>query len=243
MNKDRSIRQLEKDNYENLSISEQEGLTLLTKAIKELSEFLNTVSPIQHKDALDLLLKNFGWYNRMWMSFNDLVPYIKDGDEAVDNYFMKKLWRSKYWIKQKSIKRFPHRKRAIQLAFKAHNRREYELSVPAFLILSEGIFREMSTTDIFSKRQKEKSDFINKLKGNIDALPLLTHLVEAGINGDIIGLSFSNEEYLKYPNVLNRNVIIHGADYEYGTRINSYKAISQFEFIIEFVYAAVYGNF
>jgi uncharacterized protein YeeX (DUF496 family) len=236
---ERTLAQLERDNYQNLSASEQESILQLAKTFNEMISFFNNEMPKQQKEALDLLLKTFGWYIRMDMSFNDLVPFIKVGYEAVDRYFIKKIRLSKHWLKQKSIKRFPHREKSIQLAFKAHRRGEYELSIPAFLILSEGIFREMSDADIYSKQPKKKTEFLNKLKSSKKVIPFLTHLVEAGINGEIIGLGFSNEEYLKYPHVLNRNRIIHGADYQYATKTNAYKALSQFEFIIDFVYATV----
>ena len=237
--KDRSLGQLRRDNYQNLTNSEREGLSQISEVMSKMGKFVLNELPQQAKDAFDLFLKEYGWHIRTWMSFEELTPYIKQGHDAVDKYFIRKLWLSKWMIKRNAIKRFPKRKRAIELAFKAHGRGEFELSIPAFLILSEGIFREMSGSDIFAKRDKEKNEFLLKLKANSKVIPLMSHIIEAVVNGDIIGLRFSNEEYLRYPHVLHRNRIIHGADENYGTKVNSYKAMSQFEFITETVYMAV----
>lgn len=234
--KNRTLGQLEKDNYENLSESEKEGLVNMWQAFARLVDTANNLWPQQHKQAFDLLLKTYGWHMRMWMSFDDLTPLVIKNDGSIDRYFIKSLWWSLWRIRIKAIKRFPHRKRAINLAFKAHIMGEYELSVPAFLILSEGIFREMSGGDIFAKRSKEKEHFIEQLKVNKKVPPLIPYTIEAVINGEIIGLRFSNGDDLAYPNVLHRNRIIHGVDIKYGTKVNSYKAISQFEFIIDTVY-------
>ena len=119
---------------------------------------------------------------------------------------------------------------------------EYELSVPAFLILSEGIFREMSGGGIFAKISKEKEHFIEQPKVNKKVSPLIPYTIEAVINGEIIGLRFSNGDDLAYPNVLHRNRIIYGVDINYSTKVNSYKAICQFEFIIDTIYIGFTGD-
>lgn len=72
--KNRTLGQLEKDNYENLSESEKEGLLNRWQAFAKLVYAANNVWPPQHKQAFDLLSKTYGWHMRMWMSFDDLTP-------------------------------------------------------------------------------------------------------------------------------------------------------------------------
>lgn len=237
--RERTWGELERDNYSNLSDSEKEGLLKATQTFLKLGKLLNNELPRQYRDGFDLLLKEYGWHLRKDMSFHGLIPLVKKDDGSIDKFFCDSLWWSLWRIRQKAIKRFPSRKRAINLAFKAHRRGEFELSIPAFLILSEGIFRDLTKGDIFSKRSKEKDSFVEQLKKNKKVIPLISYSIEAVINGNIIGLSFSNKDDLAYPNVLHRNRILHGSDTDFGTKVNSYKAISQFEFIVDLVYLAV----
>ncbi|WP_211328012.1 hypothetical protein [Algoriphagus antarcticus] len=223
MPRDRAWGEMERDNYSNLSDSEEEGLLKTAEAFLTIGKFITNELPQQYKDGSDLLLKEYGWHLRMDMSFHELIPLAKKDDTSIDKYFCKSLRWSLWRIRRKAIKRFPTRKRAINLAFKAHRRREFELSIPAFLVLSEGVFRELTKGDIFAKKSKEKTSFVEVLKKNTNVIPLIPYTIEAVINGDIIGLSFSNGDNLAYPNVLHRNKIFHGADVDYGSRVNSYK--------------------
>lgn len=240
--KERTLFQLEKDNFQSLTETEKEGLINLYRSTISFNHKLMYVLPKEYNEAFDIFLRNYGWHIRINMSLVELIPYIKLGNDAIDKYFIKKLKRSLSQIKRNAIKRFPHREKSIQLAFKAHRRGEYELSIPAFLILSDGIFREMTKADVFSKKSSEKIQFIEKLKNNEKTTPIMAYTIEAVINGDIIGIGFSKEGYKEYPHLLNRNRIIHGADYEFGCEVNSYKAISQFEFILENVYSVLNVN-
>jgi len=176
------------------------------------------------------------------MAYNDLIPFIIKNDESLNEHFIKSLKKSLKGIRRVAVKRFPHRKRAIELAFQSHRRREYELSIPAFIILSEGIFREMWGNDMFTKKKKEREEFLAKLKAHEKSVPLLSSAIERVINGDIIALSFAKDDDLKLPNILHRNRILHGADIGYGTQMNAYKAISQFEFVICLIYIAYKGD-
>lgn len=221
--------------------TEEEKLSGIALA-KEMIKLKNVVQnewPQQIKEASSLLLQHYGWHVRLDMAFGDLIPFMHKGDHEVDGYMMDGLNSSTTKIQELAVSRFPDRAKMIDLAFIAHKRGEYELSVPAFLILSEGIFRSMSNTDIFGNNPKakaKKSEFIENLKKNKEIISLLPYTIEAVIEGEIIGLNFSKQDYLKFPNVLHRNLIIHGESVDYGTKVNSFKALSQFEFVVRFVY-------
>ena len=60
---------------------------------------------------------------------SDLIPFIKQGDDAVDKYFIKKLRWATFRLRWQSIKRFPHRKKMIDCAFKAHWQGNYLASI------------------------------------------------------------------------------------------------------------------
>jgi len=245
----RTLSELEKCNYEDLTEEEKESFMKLAQGLMTFKHRMTYEIPQQYKLAFEFILKEFGWHIGSWMAVENLSPYIRKGPSSVNEYFIEYLKRELKELEAKAINRFPHRTRAIELAFKSHQRGEFELSVPAFLILSEGIFREMTETDIFSKSVKKKSSkdkaiFIKNLKENPKVAPLVSHIIEAVINGEVIGLQFNNNTDIDtYPNVLHRNRIIHGFSHDYGTLENSFKALSQLEFIIEMVYPTINENF
>lgn len=234
-----TLAQIKKDGYD-------------TPTEEEISNFNNTILllynavhykwPKEWGEAFDVLLRNYGWHIRLWMHPNDLIPFIKLGDDKVDQYFIKKLRWAALRLRWQAGKRFPHRRKMINSAFNAHWQGNYLASIPLFLILSEGIFRELTGEDLFAKKTKSKMANVVKQNQNVNFMPMMIHIIDAASNGDIIGLRFSDDEYLRFPNVLSRNKILHGADYEYGNKVNAYKAISQFEFVIESVHMAFTGK-
>jgi hypothetical protein len=236
----RTLAQIKKDNFQNFTKEEIESFKQMISTLHEAVKSW----PEQYREGYEVFLKHYGWHMGLWMHPNELIPYIKQGDDAVNRYFIKKLRWSSWNIKFKACRRFPHRRKMISEAFNAHWLGNHFASIPLFLILSEGIFREMSGGDLFSKKSNtkkptQKEDFINNLKSNEKVMPLMAYIVEAVVNGDVISLRFDNGDYLKYPNVLSRNKILHGADYEYNNKTNAFKALSQFEFVIDSVYLAV----
>ncbi|MFD2556303.1 hypothetical protein [Sphingobacterium tabacisoli] len=212
--------------------------TLLT-----IDDALNNRLPKEFGDAYDIFLRDYGWHMRLEEHPNKLIPFMLRGNKAIDRHFIRQLRWSLFFLWTKATRRFPKRRKMINSAFKAHLRSDYTASVPLFLILSEGIFRDLCGEDLFTKGKKSKMENFTKRNPDLRIFPLISHIIDAVSNGDIIGLRFSDEESLKYPNVLSRNKILHGADLSYGTKVNSYKAISQFEFVVENVYKAVTNSF
>jgi len=234
----RTLKELQKDNCQNLTTEEIDIFNHITST---LHKAVNDTWPNQYREAFDMFLKYYGWHIRLWMSLDELIPFIKEGNDAVNQYLIKNLRWSTFAVRNKAMRRFPHRKKMISAAFFAHWRGDYFTSIPLFLLLSEGIFREISGGDMFSKHSKPKAAFIETLKNDKKVIPMLAYIIEAVTNGDIIALKFSNDDYKQYPHVLSRNRILHGVDYQYANSVNAYKALSQFEFVIESVYMAVHG--
>lgn len=235
----RTFAQIEKDGYDTLT---EEEIASFKNTMLLMHDAVHHKWPKEFGEAFDIFLKNYGWHIRLSMHPNDLIPFIKQGDHVVDHYFIKKLRWATFRLRWEAVRRFPHRRKMINSAFTAHWQGNYLASIPLFLILSEGIFRELTGEDLFAKKPKSKTVNVVKQKQDIKIIPMMTHIIDAVSNGDIIGLRFSNDEYLRYPNVLSRNKILHGADHTYGTKVNAYKAISQFEFVIESVHMTLTGK-
>lgn len=235
----RTFAQIEKDGYDTLT---EEEISCFKSTLLLFHNAVHHKWPKEWGEASDVLLRNYGWHIRLWMHPNDLIPFIKLGDDEVDKYFVRELRWAALRIQWQAGKRFPYRRKMINSAFIAHWQGNYLASIPLFLILSEGLFRELTGEDLFSKKPKSKIAGVVKQRQDLIVVPMMTHIIDAVSNGDIIGLRFSNDEYLRYPNVLSRNKILHGADYAYGNKVNAYKAISQFEFVTESVHMALTGK-
>jgi len=235
----RTYAQIKKDGYDTVT---EEEIRIFRDTLLLIDEAVNKKWPKELSEAFDIFLKNYGWHIRLWIHPNDLIPYIKQGDAAVNQYFVKKLRLAAFRLRWQAVRRFPHRRKMINNAFILHWKGNYMASIPLFLMLSEGIFRELTGEDLFAKNPKSKMANVVSTRKDIKITPLLTHVIDAVSNGDIIGLRFSKDEYLRYPNVISRNKILHGADTSYATKVNAYKAISQFEFVMESVYIALTGK-
>lgn len=155
-------------------------------------------------------------------------------------------------IKEKVRKSFLSRKKIVDDALKAHEESRYILSIPLLLIQAEGICREIinispflggrnikSLSKIKDKLGKKLNQYqFNGIKLKIDSLTeilLQSLLNETDINTNVDRIKKKQKKDKKYQS-LNRNYIIHGWSVNYASEVNSYKAISFLNFIIDLKY-------
>ncbi len=118
---------------------------------------------------------------------------------------------------------YPKRATILRKAFTMHHEREYDLSVPLFLIQADGICIDAFRREFFRIKKGALAARRSVDGADVDwiwdavaepfriALPIATHSR---------GAKF-----------LNRHRILHGQDLAYGTEINSLKAISLLAFL------------
>jgi hypothetical protein len=136
------------------------------------------------------------------------------------------------------ISRFPNRKEPIMAAFRGHKTEEYFLSIPVFLSQSEGIAKELSSYSPFNKKDKKPaiSRYLEK-----NAAKDLNYLLLSPLHKESL-INTSNILNSK-SNSFNRHEIMHGTCNNYGTLINSFKAISFLYYIGEILYSNnLYSN-
>ena len=126
---------------------------------------------------------------------------------------------------------YPHRQHILKAAFGAHDRGDYAVSVPLFLIQADGICYEMLGVQLYKKRRgiPATADAID-----IQALDPFTAAVLEPLR---ILLPLA-EDTVKIQNLdiaFNRHAIVHGLATQYGTEINSLKSISLLDYLL-FVY-------
>jgi hypothetical protein len=118
---------------------------------------------------------------------------------------------------------FPERKKIITEALSCHKKRLYFASTALFLVIADGLC----------------DGHLFRTKSNKAALK--NHLAKKGKDAGFLaviseesGIDVPHAKRAKFPSSLNRHGALHGLDFEFGTRLNSLKAISLVGFIVDF---------
>lgn len=145
--------------------------------------------------------------------------------ERHDTAYVRNLlaeWKGRKWIK----KRIP----ILEAAVNAHIEGKYELSIPALLPQIEGIIWDGYDYD-GSTKQKYERDYASKLcKGSPeDGEPDFLDLAAEDFFLKTLLQSFDLGQPMPG---LSRHAILHGADTDYATRVNSLKVILIFDYFL-----------
>ena len=215
-----------------------ELMQALIRIQERTSEFFFGLERIPEKlrSALEDLAK-LGWFLDAEMTFPFIGKLgkllknkrVEDAENALIDYFRENL----SIIARKLEADYPNRSAPVSAAITAHERCEYYLSIPVFLAQSEGIFRELMQRLLFSDKDKDEgklfSDKVRKeaiakcienIQDASDVEPLLYPLTCS------LPISASQKQRGQDFNALNRHQVLHGEISDYGSEINSLKAIS-----------------
>lgn len=160
--------------------------------------------------------------------FNNIKDVIMtDNNSEVDRtmliYFENNLNR----IKDRLIEQFPNRNELFDAAFTAHCQGKFILAIPVFLSQTDGICFDTFQNCYFQKfghKPKLASTFEYLAQGEF-----MKALVYPMMN--TLPISSSKNEREKGYSGLNRHMVLHGESIDYGTKKNSYKAISLLNYI------------
>jgi hypothetical protein len=212
----------------------KEKLQPLLKAQFQSSRDAFLSHPDNTRKALAMLGQN-GWYISLDMEISATYAVfrqleegkLKEVDESMCAFYEERLDA----IKKQLIASFPHRSHVLERAFGAHQRGEYELSVPVFLSQADGICLELTDFQLYRRRegQPTTAGFVEQLAADSIIKVLLEPLRIP------LPITASSKERKDYPYALNRHEILHGKAVDYGTRTNSYKAIS----LLHYVYSTL----
>ncbi len=183
--------------------------------------------PLRLRENLTSLAE-VGWYLDAEMSIPDVLEFSEDlltnSAEAIDAelsaYFRDVLDR----IEEDLIDRHPHRARLISEAFTAHRHGDlYGLAVQGFLSQAEGVCFDRTNKQLFNKSGPQS------LAGKVDP-DTLDHIY-LGLLGSNIPLTAGATRRKESGAKLNRHAVMHGESTDYGTEVNSLKAISFLNFV------------
>lgn len=186
--------------------------------------------PGETRKALTVLGEH-GWYIDMAMPLRapgDLQGLLEQGKIEQAEAWLRDYYRSRLVeIGNEVCGRFPSRARIISSALQAHERAEYELSVPVLLAQADGVCRELTGYQLFQKRQglPRVAAYVATLPSDRWTTALLEPLT--------VVLPILASEHQRRPDSsqLNRHAVLHGESTDYGTETNSLKAISLLQYI------------
>jgi len=184
---------------------------------------------------LKILAQN-GWFISIWNTplawLNPLATLFTTGQKETANRRLRIHFNQQAdGIEAHLAKVYLKRRLILQKAFRAHRNRDYELSVPVFLIQADGIAREITGIDRLSIYSRKDSK-LKRLKQFVDSIiiqetqrqVLKVVLMETPLN-----VSTGNPILLK--RLLNRHEVLHGVETGYASATNSCRAISWMQYV------------
>ncbi|MCU1264121.1 MAG: hypothetical protein JWM21_439 [Acidobacteria bacterium] len=225
-----------------------EGLSQLYQAVRQIHSFLNRP---EVKEKVRLFFERLrdlpedtkrflrdlayrGWFFTDEMTLNEISVFYNlttaqnSVDEAqIDIYMEALVEKYKERIKKSLYTRYPARKNVLESAFNAHDRGEYNLSIPVFLAQADGIGTELLRgISPFSRKTSSPGTLATAAEiNNLSALVDTTLIEPLGLPMAMTAKSTSSER-LGHPHLYNRHEVLHGISLDYGNNRNSLKAIS-----------------
>ena len=179
------------------------------------------------------ILSQHGWFISLEMPPSKILECATSALEGeidkVDNIMASFFRYNAGEINKALNSNFPNRSNILDNAFNAHRRGEYDLSVPVFLIQTDGICNELIGIEMFGRRNNKPktSAYVDQFEQS----SFLSALLEPFRVCLPLTASEKERELLTIENYLNRHEILHGAATNYGTELNSLKALSLINFV------------
>ncbi|MDH7459856.1 hypothetical protein QEG73_01160 [Chitinophagaceae bacterium 26-R-25] len=235
-------------NYINRMLDAQPILNILQPFL-EINETLENYTKDRVRLSRNInALAEKGWYLSLRiidkLGITNLENKLLDNqilfEDTVTSLFEKNLKE----IEKSLIRSFPKRESFIKKMVNLHELQKYEISIPIALIQADGMCKDIFYTIKDGKKRpigffdlKRK----NKKNPSVQALAEICESDPASVLSILtrqLAAFDRNEHVLMQSNTLklsdiNRHAILHGESIEYGTYINSVKAILLLDFILE----------
>lgn len=178
-------------------------------------------------DTRDVLLKlaDCGWYLPSSIGWD--VPCRLAHEAGVDwsevDDWMCELWSEEVEVAQDGLLvDHPRRAALLHEGFSAHETGQFFLSVPVFLSQADGVCFELLQQQLFTK---DRGGEVMRWRSVIEAEDRLSQAYLAPLS-TVQPIVWGRERRPSKPGLLNRHAVLHGEDVEYGTKVNSLKALS-----------------
>lgn len=198
------------------------SLEPIRKTFKEL--------PLRTRTAL-LNLARFGWFIDPEMPLSQafgLDRAIDQGNlENAQSELVEYYESNLSAIQTRLADRCPERSQIFEAAFNAHRREEFVLSIPVFLAQADGICKERIDFCFFSTSHGRPATaaFVDGIPPESYTAAALSPLTEK------FELHGNSDPRSDAPGEFKRHAIMHGNSTDYGTKVNSLKAISLLSYV------------
>lgn len=170
-------------------------------------------------------LAQHGWFIDPGMSPResaDLANAFSKGEEADAHaalcaFFDKRLPSAE----EELCSANPQRARMIRSAFAAHKRGDFAASIPVLLAQADGICREVTGVQLYSRRKLEP--LTEGVRPHV--LAVLAAVIEPS------PMTAGEKDRVGLTGILNRHAVMHGESTDYDTALNSSRAVSLLIFV------------
>lgn len=148
-----------------------------------------------------------------------------EADASLSAHFTSQLTE----IEEELVKLAPAREKLVRSAFGAHRRGEYELAIPVLLAQTDGISVDATGGSLF--RDAEGSPLTAAYVRGIASDEFLSAMLAPLAQKLPINATEKQRGKVENWTALNRHMVLHGEALDYGTEINSLKAISLLNYV------------
>lgn len=211
-----------------------------TRAIMARVAEVASKLPAKTKKLLKKLAEK-GWFLSLDITVsavNSLAELIEDNDDEELDRLLAQFYTERLGkVLSDLVAAFPERAHLFRSAFKAHNRKEYDLSIPVLLAQADGICCDMLGVDLFGRKNKipKTEEALRKKIGDTPAGGIIGVFFEPLRSGSGFMLGTKEVEKIRKLNPTynfpSRHMIIHGTETNYGNEINSLKTIAQLDYL------------
>lgn len=192
--------------------------------------------PQRARDSI-IAMAEAGWYIDLQMGISNIIRFKRVADEegaataeaGMVSHFEERLDA----IHASLNERFPHRKRFFDAAFGAIERGEHALAIPVLFMQTDGVCKDVAGQYFFIKVK-------GKGPGRPGVAPFVLKQVRSDLSQaflcvfeEVRPIGQSVGQRAPDFNGLNRHTVLHGEDLEYGTKINSLKAVSLLNYVAQ----------
>ena len=216
--------------------------TIDWKSIHDGIEYISKQLP-KDVESVSINLMNRGWF--VWFFEGYMADFTEKTMSLVgktsqeqDEYMESYIRENSNKFKELLTLSYPDRSRQIEDAFKSHELGSYYSSIPSFLVLAEGVGRDIyPKIGIFSKHKpsssKKGTPVTDDLFDSISGIDVMEEAILKPLRVKSDVTKTINNPTPDEHRMFNRHLIMHGTSNNYGSERNSLKAISLVYFVHE----------
>ena len=187
--------------------------------------------PARVGDAL-VLMAQYGWYLDSDMGLYEPIRFknaVDEGDLERANQSMVGHFSGRArQIELELCRAFPVRAHLFAAAFQAHSNGQYIVAIPVLFAQVDGICGDLANGTFFERSKRDK--VVQAINAGATSKVAKAFVLPLG---GTLAVSMSQKDRQSDFDGLNRHLVLHGESIDYGTELNSLRAISFLNYIAQ----------